>query len=128
MKIGKFGLILVLGIILIMSCNQNDDENPQPEINGEYIGIFERNGNTSNVELNFTNGIYSGESETEKFSAICNGNYSISNYSIEFENVCPWTAEFDWTLILSENWNYTFENNTLIMTKSNGDKYTLTKQ
>ena len=80
-------MILVLGIILIMSCNQNDDENPQPEINGEYIGIFERNGNTSNVELNFTNGIYSGESETVKFPAICNGNYSISNNSIEFENV-----------------------------------------
>jgi len=128
MKTGKFRLILVLGIILIMSCNQNDDENPQPEINGEYIGIFERNGNTSNVELNFTNGIYSGESETVKFPAICNGNYSISNNSIEFENVCPWTADFDWTLILSENWNYTLESNTLIMTKSNGDKYTLTKQ
>ncbi|MDG1194002.1 MAG: hypothetical protein P8N27_00680 [Polaribacter sp.] len=128
MKTGKFRLILVLGIILIMSCNQNDDENPQPEINGEYIGIFERNGNTSNVELNFTNGIYSGESETVKFPAICNGNYSISNNSIEFENVCPWTADFDWTLILSENWNYTLESNNLIMTKSNGDKYTLTKQ
>ena len=128
MKTGKFRLILVLGIILIMSCNQNDDENPQPEINGEYIGIFERNGNTSNVELNFTNGIYSGESETVKFPAICNGNYSISNNSIEFENVCPWTADFDWTLLLSENWNYTLDSNTLIMTKSNGDKYTLTTQ
>jgi len=128
MKTGKFGLLIVLGIILILSCNKNDDENSQPEINGEYLGIFERNGNTSNVELNFTNGIYSGESETEKFPAICNGNYSISNNSIEFENVCVWTAEFDWTLVLGENWNYTMENNILIMTKSNGDKYTLTKQ
>ena len=128
MKTGKFGLLIVLGIVLIMSCNKNDDENSQSEINGEYIGIFERNGNTSNIELNFTNGIYSGQSETEKFPAICNGNYSISNNSIEFENVCVWTAEFDWTLILDENWNYTIENNILIMTKSNGDKYTLTKQ
>ena len=128
MKTGKFGLLIVLGIVLIMSCNKNDDENSQSEINGEYIGFFERNGNTSNIELNFTNGIYSGQSETEKFPAICNGNYSISNNSIEFENVCVWTAEFDWTLILDENWNYTIENNILIMTKSNGDKYTLTKQ
>ena len=128
MKTGKFGLLIVLGIVLIMRCNKNDDENSQSEINGEYIGFFERNGNTSNIELNFTNGIYSGQSETEKFPAICNGNYSISNNSIEFENVCVWTAEFDWTLILDENWNYTIENNILIMTKSNGDKYTLTKQ
>jgi hypothetical protein len=128
MKTGKFGLLIVLGIILIVSCNNNDDENYQAEINGEYIGFFERNGNITNVELNFVDGNYSGESGTEKFPAICNGNYLISNNSIEFENVCVWTADFDWTLILGENWNYTIENNILIMTKSNGDKYTLTQQ
>tara|TARA_B110000967_G_C18882613_1_gene561980 strand:- start:1097 stop:1483 length:387 start_codon:yes stop_codon:yes gene_type:complete len=128
MKTGKLGLLIVLGLVLMMRCNKNDDENAQPEISGAYIGIFERNGNTSNIELNFMNGIYSGESEIEKFPAICNGNYLISNNTIEFENVCVWTAEFDWTLILGENWNYTKENNILIMTKSNGDKYTLTKQ
>ena len=128
MKTGKLGLLIVLGFVLMMRCNKNDDENAQSEISDAYIGIFERNGNTSNIELNFMNGIYSGESEIEKFPGICNGNYSISNNTIEFENVCVWTAEFDWTLILGENWNYTKENNILIMTKSNGDKYTLTKQ
>jgi hypothetical protein len=129
MKTGKFGLLIVLGIVFIRSCNNDDDdENYQAEINGEYIGFFERNGNITNVELNFVDGSYSGESRTEKFPAICNGNYSISNNSIEFENVCTWKADFDWTLILGENWNYTIENNILIMTKSNGDKYTLTKQ
>ena len=128
MKTGKLGLLIVLGFVLMMRCNKNDDENAQSEISDAYIGIFERNGNTSNVELNFMNGIYSGESEIEKFPAICNGNYSVSNNTIEFENACVWTAEFDWTLILGENWNYTKENNILIMTKSNGDKYTLTKQ
>tara|TARA_B110000116_G_scaffold266126_1_gene276374 strand:- start:855 stop:1241 length:387 start_codon:yes stop_codon:yes gene_type:complete len=128
MKTGKLGLLIVLGLVLMMRCNKNDVENAQSEISGAYIGIFERNGNTSNIELNFMNGIYSGESEIEKFPAICNGNYSISNNTIEFENVCLWTADFDWTLILGENWNYTKENNILIMTKSNGDKYTLTKQ
>jgi hypothetical protein len=124
----SFFFILTLGYSQNSDYNKNDDENAQSEISGAYIGIFERNGNTSNIELNFMNGIYSGESEIEKFPAICNGNYSISNNTIEFENVCVWTAEFDWTLILGENWNYTKENNILIMTKSNGDKYTLTKQ
>jgi len=118
-------LILVGIIIITIACSSDDD---QPNIEGEYIGIFERNGNTSNVELNFTNGIFSGDSETVKFPAICNGNYSISNQTIEFENLCVWTAEFDWTLVLGENWNYTFINNILTMTKVNGDKYTLTKQ
>ncbi len=118
-------LVLVGIIIIALACSSDDD---QPNIEGEYIGIFERNGNTSNVELNFANGIFSGDSETVKFPAICNGNYSISNKTIEFENLCIWTAEFDWTLVLGENWNYTFINNILTMTKVNGDKYTLTKQ
>ncbi len=128
MEIGKLGLLIVLGFVLITSCNKNDDENYQTEVNGEYIGVFERNGNTSNVELNFTNGRYSGESEVEKFPAICNGDYSMSNNSIEFKNDCVWTAEFDWGLILEGPWKYTIEDNILILTKSNGDKYTLNKQ
>ena len=126
MKNRKLGLLIVFALLLLTNCNES--ENSESAISGEYIGTFERNGNASNVELNFTNGSYSGKSEIEKFPAICDGNYSISNNSIEFENECVWTAEFDWTLILGENWNYTLQNNILIMTKSNGDKYTLTKQ
>ena len=124
----KLKILILFGIIsIIFACNK-DDENSQSEINGEFIGIFERNGNTSNVELNFNNGIYSGESETVKFPAICNGNYSVSSNLIMFQNECIWTAEFDWTLILSDEWNYELSGSTLILTKLNGDKYTLTKQ
>jgi hypothetical protein len=124
----KLKILVIFGILSFTFACNNDDENSQPEINGEYIGVFERNGNTSNVELNFNNGIYSGESDTVKFPAICDGNYSVSSNLIMFQNECIWTAEFDWTLILSDEWNYTIENNILIMTKSNGDKYTLTQQ
>jgi len=123
----KLKTLILIGILVIAFACNNDDE-IQPNIDGKYVGIFERNGNTSNVELNLNNGTYFGESETEKFPGICNGNYSISNNSIDFENLCAWTAEFDWSLILVENWNFIFENNVLTLTKSNGDKYTLTKQ
>lgn len=120
-------LILIGLIFVILSCN-NDDEIPQTEINGEYVGIFERGGNNSNVELTFKNGNWSGESEIIKFPALCNGTYSNSGNIITFENACPWTAEFDWTLILSGEWNYSLIGNSLTLTKTNGDKYTLTKQ
>ena len=119
-------LILIGVLITAFACNNDDDI--QSNIDGEYIGIFERNGNTSNVQLNFNKGTFSGESEIIKFPAICNGNYSISDSSIEFENLCPWTAEFDWSLIISGSWDYSLADNTLTMTKSNGDKYILTKQ
>lgn len=120
-------LILIGLIFVILSCN-NDDENSQTEINGEYVGIFERGENNSNVELTFNNGNWYGESEVTKFPALCNGTYSNSGDIITFENACPWTAEFDWTLILGGEWNYNLNGNTLILTNTNGDKYTLTKQ
>ena len=119
-------LILIGVLITAFACNNDDDI--QSSIDGEYIGIFERNGNTSNVELNFNRGTFSGESEIIKFPAICNGNYSFFDNSIEFENLCAWTAEFDWSLIISGSWDYSFADNTLTMTKLNGDKYILTKQ
>ncbi len=122
--------VLILILFMTFACNDDDSQVASDEqiTNGDYIGVFERNGVTSNVELNFNNGEFTGSSETEKFPAICSGEYSISDNQILFENECIWTAEFDWTLILSESWSYTFQDNVLIMIKSNGDKYTLTQQ
>ncbi len=120
--------VILIGIVFItLSCN-NDVEKLPTEINGEYVGMFERNGTTANVKLTFNNGTYSGESDTARYPAICNGSYSISSNSINFQNKCIWTADFDWTLILSYEWNYNLKGNTLLLTNSNGDKYTLTKQ
>ena len=110
----------------ILSCN-SDDDNPQT-LDGEYSGIFERNGVTSNVELSFDEGVFAGESETARYPAICTGNYTTSDNTIEFQNGCVWTADFDWTLILGDEWNYTLNGNTLTLIKLNGDKYVLTKQ
>jgi len=121
--------ILFLSVIVLTTfgCNK-EDENIETNLDGKYIGIFERSGSTSNVELTFNNGSWNGESEISEFPALCNGTYSITGSVINFENACFWTAEFDWTLILSDNWNYNLNGNRLILTKTNGDTYTLTKQ
>ena len=124
----KSKILILIGILITTFACNNDDDNSQQYINGEYIGMFERNGNTSNVELTFNDGTFTGESEMEKFPALCNGTYLISGNNITFVNDCPWTAEFDWSLILNAEWNFNLSNNVLIMTKENGDKYTLTKQ
>lgn len=118
-------LILFCLLIGLASCN---DEDSPSNINGEYVGVFERNGNSSAVELTFTNGIFSGESEIVKFPALCNGTYTISRNTITFTNACAWTAEFDWTLILGGEWDFKLNNDVLTLTKSNGDKYILNKQ
>lgn len=120
-------LILLCLLITMVGCS-DDDDIIQSNINGNYVGIFERNGNTSNVVLTFTNGTFNGQSAIEKFPALCNGTFAISGNTITFTNECVWTADFDWSLILSNQWDFSLNNNVLIMIKSNGDKYTLTRQ
>ena len=121
---------LTVFILIVSACNRADEIELQnyTNIEGNYIGTFERNGNISNVEFQLENNEFSGNSDIDKFPAICNGNFNISTDTIVFENTCGWYANFDWTLILNGNWHYTFDNNVLTMEKSNGDKYILTKQ
>jgi hypothetical protein len=126
MKTKTFMLIMLV-IAILTSCDK-DDNNVKTNIDGNYIGTFERGENITNVEISFNNGIFNGQSDVEKFPALCNGSYSITENLITFENACPWTAEFDWTLILSGNWTYNIINNELILINDIGDKYTLTEQ
>ena len=119
--------ILFSFLVIMISCNKKND-NIEANINGNYNGTFERNGNDSKVELTFNNGTFNGQSELGKFPAICRGTYTSSGNKMTFTNNCAWTAEFDWTLILGGDWNLNLNNNMLIMTKSNGDKYILTRQ
>jgi hypothetical protein len=53
------------------------------------------------VELNLDNGSFGGTSTIPRYPAICAGNYTIGNGEITFVNQCFFTADFDWTLILS---------------------------
>ena len=122
----KAKLYIFFSILIgLAACN---DENSPTNINGEYVGTFERNGNTAEVELTFLNGGFSGESEINKYPAICNGTYTTSGNRITFVNGCAWTAEFDWTLILGGEWEFSVNTDVLTLNHSNGDKYILTKK
>lgn len=118
---------LVILVAVVLGCNK-DENNIETNINGNFIGTFERSGNISNVEISFNNGAYSGQSDLDRFPALCNGSYLISGSIITFENACVWTADFDWTLILKGNWTYSMNNNELILINDNGDKYTLAQE
>jgi len=110
------------------SCDHNSEADVHVNLNGTYIGTFERNGRVSNVELDLAEDRFSGTSDTDKYPAICSGIYSNNTVEITFSNHCAWTADFDWSLILSDTWTFNLSEDQLIMTKANGDKYSLTKQ
>jgi hypothetical protein len=81
------------------------------ELNGTYTGTFQRfsgeyAGEISIVEMNFDNGRWGGTSSIPKYPALCAGEYTVGNGEITFTNECFWTAEFDWSLILSGTFKF----------------------
>lgn len=120
-------ILFTLSILLATFSCTSEEEIIYSDIDGSYTGQFERNGNVSGVTLNFVSGEYNGTSVAKNYPAIGSGSYSVDGSVIHITDESFWTAEFDWTLILNEDWNYTLINNVLTMTKSNGDKYILNK-
>ncbi len=94
-------------MIICITVGCSKDEHLNVNINdGIYIGTFQRepvwsSGKTANITMSFTSNKWMGTSDINKYPALCHGTYSIKGDTILFENECAWTAEFDWSLILS---------------------------
>jgi hypothetical protein len=121
--------------MLTISCKKTTANYLIPE--GTYVGTFQRltstGGQISNVKIIFTANTWTGQSQILKYPALCQGTYKASSSdNLTFENTCPWTAEFDWTLILSQDYKLKVMGNNVKISRdySSGSKdiYTLTKQ
>jgi hypothetical protein len=121
---------------ILISCENNDISKNSDLTFGTYKGVFVRSSPyakyaTSNITLTFTAGAFTGESDTPKYPAICNGTYKIIGQEIEFFNACPWTAEFDWSLILNGKFKLDVDGEQLQMRRhlnGNADYYKLQLQ
>ncbi|MBN3582147.1 hypothetical protein JYB64_07090 [Algoriphagus aestuarii] len=122
-----FSLLAFVFLFLCCSFSCQDQDEKSFFIEGNYSGTFERNGEQANVELTFSNGTFEGTSERVKFPALCKGTYTLTPKEITFQNECPWTAEFDWTLILNGKWEYQQNANELVLENELGDLYELSK-
>ncbi|WP_114936996.1 hypothetical protein [Mucilaginibacter endophyticus] len=125
---------LVLIITLGGSCKKN--ENQAIKLSGTYAGTFQRKvsgtGAISDVSLSFSADAWNGESQTVKYPALNHGTFSTTGNKINFKNESVWTAEFDWSLILSGDYDITVSGNKITISKSYAtgmiDVYTLSKQ
>jgi hypothetical protein len=108
---------------------------------GTYTGTFQRElvwskSDTAQVTLTFSSNNWYGESDKVKYPALCNGTYSIDGNKINFNSGCAWSAEFDWSLILSGEYTLTITGNTIEFSRDYRsatsdtyvDKYKLTKK
>ena len=118
--------MLVSGMLFLTSCEKDKSDDAAGDsgvLTGTYTGTFYRsNADTVTVSIEFfDNGTYSGQSNREKYPAICHGTYSWTGDIISFDDECAWTADFDWTLILDGDFNIRQDsNNQLTLTRSSG--------
>jgi hypothetical protein len=128
-------VLFLLSVITLTAFQCSDSEEPVME--GSYSGQFNRISTSaqhypSNVTLKLTDGSFSGTSSVNYFPGICKGSYSVDGTKILFRDSCVWTANFDWSLILNGEFNYTLKGDSLILIKNYHDKgnydiYKLTK-
>jgi len=128
-------LIILCSTFLETSCKKTNSVPVIP--NGTYNGIFQRQtstgGQISNVTITFSENTWTGQSQFEKYPALCHGTYKTkSTDEITFENACPWTAEFDWSLVLGHDYKIKIVNTSIEITRDYAnavkDIYKLTKQ
>ena len=130
---------IFLALLILIGCKY--DNFPVLHIpDGTYIGTFQRElvwseSDTAQVTLTFSSNNWHGESDKVKYPALCNGTYSIEGNTINFESGCAWSAEFDWSLILSGKYALTITGNIIEFSRDYRsatsdtyvDKYKLTK-
>lgn len=115
---------LVLIVIVLFACLACEKADTGVSIvRANYTGTFIRTSPTAkfrpaDVTVSLTDSTFEGSSSIEKYPAICNGTYSISGDEITFNNECMFTADFDWTYILSGKFKFYYEGEELIITRS----------
>ena len=133
-------LTILLFALVINGCNNNDDDLSQ-NLNGNYNGIFTveyTDGTifTNNVTVTFSgknNYISSGDGNNNDFyPSGGNGTYEKGTSKFIFYDVNIWLAHFDWNLILNGEYDYTINENELILSANKNNvgfyKYELTKE
>jgi heat shock protein HslJ len=130
--------IFVIGVLaVLLACESDEDQAPAiGPLSGTYTGTFIRSSplvkyEPASVTINFEGSRFSGYSNIARYPAICRGTYTISGSTITFADECFWTADFDWTLILSGTFSMTVTGDELVLERSYGefdhDRYVLQK-
>jgi hypothetical protein len=130
-------LVFIILILLFTTACDKDESGSLESLNGTYKGFFIRSSpnakyQPAEVTLIFNDSAFEGTSSISKYPAICKGTYKLSGREIEFNNSCFFTADFDWSLILSGKYEIYQEGERIIIARNTAggvmDRYTLEKQ
>jgi hypothetical protein len=116
-------IICSISLFCLTNCEFQKEVTSIPD--GTYTGTFQRNpeqnGPISNVSITFSSGTWTGVSDSAKYPALCHGNYRIVNDKLVFTCDCAWTADFDWSLILSGSYEFNLYGEQLFFLKNYDD-------
>ncbi|GHB51053.1 hypothetical protein [Mongoliitalea lutea] len=114
----------IVGLVMTAwSCNPTENVDPT-SMQGQFAGTFERTVNgqsegVANVGLILEGNSFSGSGGPNRYPVICNGTFTVSGGNITFENACFFTADFDWSLILSGSFRLSRVGGEYILQRSN---------
>ena len=120
----RTAVLSLLCLLLVLSSCKKDHTGPVSD--GDYTGTFRRisltgGGGVSHVTLHLRGGSYSGSSDNARYPAICVGGWEASDGKLHFWDGCIFTADFDATLILDGDFNYSVDGVRLKYWKTMGD-------
>ncbi|HEY4616992.1 MAG TPA: hypothetical protein VIH09_02215 [Flavobacterium sp.] len=129
----KFLIATIFSIaILLSSCDKDDLNIKEGTYKGTFTVTYSSGTQTGQTTLELKNGKFSCSGTSNRIPAGGSGTFSSDNNKITFNDENVWTADFDWNLILSGNYDYTFDGKKLkISADKNGVgnyKYDLEKQ
>lgn len=132
-----FNSLVAVSVILLALNSCQKDEQEVFALEGEYSGIYFRSSpnaryQAAQVNLVFEAGTFYGSSSISRYPAICRGVFTIDGKTIDFINVCVWTADFDWSYILAGKFTLSVEDDEIVMVRNMGnltfDTYRLKKK
>jgi len=132
MKTHIINIFILSIVIFISSCSKEEQNLADGTYKGNFKVTYNSAVQTGQTSIEIKDGKFTCTSNANRIPAGGSGTYTFSNNKITFNEQNFYTADFDWNLILSGTYNYTFNGKTLrIFASKNGVgvyEYELLKQ
>ena len=110
----KFLIATIISItVLIVSCKKVDLDIKDGTYKGTFTVTYSSGMQTGQTTLELKNGKFSCSGNSNRIPAGGSGTFSTDNNKITFNDENFWTADFDWNLILSGKYDYSFDGQKL---------------
>jgi hypothetical protein len=129
----KFLIATIFSITTFLSsCNRNDLNIKDGTYKGTFTVTYSSGTKSGQTILELKDGKFASSGNTNRIPAGGSGTFSPENKKITFNDENPWTADFDWNLILNGKYDYAFDGKKLnLSADKNGAgnyRYDLEKQ